>query len=61
MYSIVRVRDGGVVTSLQLYDKKDALSAYLTALNFNVENNAFIALFDNAVMIKNNQERGKKK
>lgn len=56
-FLLLTVGNNGAVTHLEFDEQSKANDAYLTAFSLTEEHSTFVALFDKAVMIKNNQER----
>lgn len=57
MYCILRLRASGELSHMLLEDEKQAYLYYYKACQYNPYEDSFIALFEKAVMLSNNQER----
>jgi len=58
-YCVLKITEDGELTHFKFDDEKSARSSYSTLLNFSEHDGSFIALFERAVMIDTNDERGK--
>jgi len=57
-YCVLRILQCGELTHMTFDDEVKARESYKTALNFGEHENSFIALFERAIMIDSNMERG---
>jgi hypothetical protein len=56
MYTLLRLRNRGEVSTYLTEDKKTAYLYYYTATLFNVREDSFLGLFHKEIMLINNQQ-----